>query len=144
VRSYDRTGALKRILRVQRPPRRLTPAEAEQWHRQRSERLERRSGAPSRPEFQELYDYQTLPEFLPAHARLLVDRSNNLWVEEYRAFPQEDTVTKWRVFGPSGAVVAIAELPNAEITDVSPDRVVTVWRDEDHVPYVRVYRLVRK
>jgi|GEM_PF-6477006 len=43
----------------------------------------------------------------------------------------------------TGTMVATAQLPNAEITEIGTDRVVAVSRHDDDVPYVRVFRLVK-
>lgn len=72
------------------------------------------------------------------------NRTDNVWVENRRPFPGEGPLTRWLVLNPERAILATAELPNVQITEIGTDRVVGVWRDEDDVPHVRVHRLVKR
>jgi hypothetical protein len=141
IRGYRNEEHLHQIVRRRVPAQPVSASVKQKWQQQRDERFKGRSGTPARPELRELTDYQRLPDVLPSHGKLFVDRVGNLWVENYRPFPAEDTVTTWIVFSRNGTIAATAELPNAEITDILADRIVTVWHSEDGVPYVRVYRL---
>jgi len=144
IRVYRRDGKIQRIIRRRVGPAAVTAASREAWQRQHGARLERlRAGPPAPPAVLTVAEYSTLPEAFPPHGDLRTDRSGNVWVENYRPFPAEDTLTTWLVFNPEGAILATAELPNVQITEIGTDRVVGVWRDEDDVPHVRVYRLVK-
>lgn len=144
IRVYRRDGSLHRVFQRQVGPEAVSASAKNKWKRMREEQLARQSsGGPLPPEVLELYRYTALPDVFPPHGDFRVDRTGNLWVENYRPFPAEDTLTTWIVFNPEGAIVATAELPNVQITEIGSDRVVGVWRDEDDVPRVRVYRLVK-
>ncbi len=144
IRAYLKSGRLHRIIRRRVEPVIVSATSREAWQREHDERLERlRTGPPVPPAVLTVAEYSTLPEAFPPHGDLRTDRSGNVWVENYRPFPAEDTLTTWLVFNPEGAILATAELPNVQITEIGTDRVVGVWRDEDDVPHVRVYRLVK-
>lgn len=144
IRAYLKNGRLQRIIRRRVEPVTVTATAREAWQRRRDKRLDRLRAVPSvPPEVWAVAEYSTLPDVFPAHGDLHIDRLGNLWVENYRPFPAEDTLTTWLVFNPEGAIVATAELPNVQITEIGTDRVVGVWQDEDDVPHVRVHRLVK-
>lgn len=144
IRSYHQTGGLRSILRRRVPPRRVDDAARARWRQQHAERLERLKGRPVPPEVTQVAEYDRLPEAFPALGELALDRSGRLWVEDYRPFPAEDSVTTWTVFGPTGALEARATLPNLQILEIGAEHLVGVWRDQDEVPHVRVYRIVRR
>ncbi len=144
IRAYLKNGRLQRIIRRRVEPVTVSVTSREAWQRQHDERLERlRAGPPVPPEVWMAAEYSTLPEAFPAHGDLHIDQLGNIWVENYRPFPAEDTLATWLVLNPEGAIIATAELPNVQITEIGTDRVVGVWRDEDDVLHVRVYRLVK-
>jgi hypothetical protein len=144
VREFRLDGSLKRVLRRMVPARPVTDDARAQMRRERDARAERlASGRPVPPELVELARYSETPDFFPAHGDLRVDRAGNLWVEDYRPFPDRDTVTTWTVFGADGAILSTATLPRIQITEIGADYVVGVRRDDDGVPSVRVYRIAR-
>lgn len=145
IHAYHKDGRLRSVFRRRVTPEAVTAAANAEWKRQRDERLERQraSGRSLPPEVQGLDAYEALPDFFPAHGDLRVDRSGNLWVQRYSPFPKEDSVTTWLVLDPDGMILATAELPRLEITEIGTDRVVGVWRDEDGVPHVRAFRMVK-
>jgi len=142
VRTYRKDGVLQRILRRRVTPQPVSASAKAEWQRQWARRMAGFKGSVP-PPVAEIAKYNKLPDVFPAHNELLVDRAGNLWVEDYRPFASKDARTTWTVFGQDGSILATAELPNAQITEIGADRVVSVWRGENDVPYVRVYRLAR-
>jgi hypothetical protein len=143
IRAYRRDGALQRVLRRRAPPQPVSPAAKAEWNRRSDERMARFKGSIP-PQVLELAKYHTVPDVFPAHGEVLVDRAGNLWVEDYRPFPGRDTLMTWIVFNPEGTMLATAELPAVQITEIGAERITGVWRGDDDVPRVRVYRLARR
>jgi hypothetical protein len=142
IRAHGREGRLQRVVRRRVSPQPVSANVKTEWKQQWDERLAGFKGAAP-PQITELARYHSFPDVFPSHGDLLVDRVGNLWVEDYRPFPGKDPVTTWIVFSPEGTILATAELPSVQITEIDADRVVGVWRGEDDVPHVRVYRLAK-
>lgn len=82
------------------------------------------------------------PTVYPAYARLMVDGSDNLWIEEY-PIPGRD-IREWSIYANSGARMAVISLPQGfRLLDAGRDYVLGVWRDQDDIDYIRVYQLVK-
>lgn len=83
-----------------------------------------------------------LPEVLPAASQLLTDSERHLWVERYRL--PWDSVSTWDILHPRGTWVTTLDLPaGGTLRDIGLDYLLGVWRDEDGVEQVRMYRLRR-
>jgi len=82
------------------------------------------------------------PEVFPAYASLMVDGSENIWME---GFPIPGrSVRDWMVFSRSGATVATLRVPsNLRIVEVGTDYVLGVWRDAVNVDFVKMYSLIK-
>lgn len=82
------------------------------------------------------------PKAYPAHGKLLVDDSDNLWVEEY-VIPGS-AQREWTIFDPSGNRIAKVAVPKQfRLFQAGRDYVLGVWRDSVDVDYLRVYPLVK-
>ena len=142
---YDYQGHLKQV--VQRSiPRPLVDEESKtRWIREADEQLDKLlAKGPLPPFLMEVNGYRTIPTYFPAHANMMLDRTGNLWIQDYLPFPDISAATTWIVFNSDGAIVAQAKLPKLQITEITEDQVVGVWHDADSVPYVRIYRLLKK
>jgi hypothetical protein len=81
-----------------------------------------------------------LPDRLPAFGALRVDDGGNLWVEKF-PFPGEPP-TEWEVFDPSGRLLGAVTLPARFVPKhIGNDFVLGVWKTENDVEVVRMYRL---
>ena len=80
------------------------------------------------------------PKEFPANGRLMVDRSDNLWIEEF-PIPGKD-IREWIVYARSGTQIAVITLPKGfRLLEAGNDYVLGVWRDEFDVDYLRVYSI---
>ncbi len=78
----------------------------------------------------------------PAVGALLPDAAGNLWVEEFRHTPGDES--RWIVFDPDGRLLgAVVPVSGFRPLHVAEDLVLGVWQDELGVERVRLYRLQR-
>jgi 6-bladed beta-propeller len=143
IRGYRPDGRLREIVRRAGAPTPIPAAIREHWEALHDSTVARLEAKSTPPFIVEAVKYHTLPKALPAFGDVRVDRVGNLWVEDYRPFPKEDSVTTWTVFGSDGALKATATLSTEQITEIGADHVVAVRRDDNGVPHVREYRLVK-
>jgi hypothetical protein len=103
--------------------------------------LRRVQAAEHGPEAARALDNVEVPERLPAFERLLVDDdAANLWVQR-TAWPGS-VPAEWDVFDAEGQMLGTVQMPAGfRATQIGADFVLGVWRDEDGVEYVRMYRL---
>ena len=81
----------------------------------------------------------SIPEFLPAHEWILVDRVGNVWMSEYVVL---DEKPRWQVFDRDGRWLGQVDMPGGgRVTDIGDDYVLGVWRDDMDVETVRLYEL---
>jgi hypothetical protein len=82
------------------------------------------------------------PRTYPAYRKLLVDDSDNLWVEEY---PVPGTRTHhWAIFNPAGSRIARIDLPTGfRLLQAGRDYVLGVWRDDYDTDFLRIYSIVK-
>ena len=83
-----------------------------------------------------------LPDSLPYFAAVLVAPDGNYWIEELPS--TQDATGIWRIRDKTGKAVGRIRLPKESIMEVGDDYVLTVARDEEGVPYVRMYSLSRR
>ena len=92
--------------------------------------------------FEQYFRELQWPKTFPAYARVLVDASENLWIEEY-PIPGND-IRSWSIYEKSGARIAKITLPRGfELREVGRDYVLGIWHDEFEVDYLRIYNLLK-
>jgi hypothetical protein len=80
------------------------------------------------------------PSQAPMFSSLLLDRDDNLWVQDYPS-PGASAVP-WTVFDPRGSMLGrVALPPTFRPTDIGADYVLGVWTDELDVERIHVYSL---
>lgn len=111
--------------------------------------------AAARPRLEASLARARYAEKLPVTSTLRGDADGNLWVRSYdyrEAFRQSGPVrvltirvpSRWDVFNQQGAWVCTVELPSSFTPlDIGGDYVAGLWRDDDDVEHVRVYRLLK-
>jgi hypothetical protein len=81
----------------------------------------------------------------PAHDRILVDATGAIWMREDIG-PRRTEVEGhwWDVLASDGRWLGrVSTPPRLEVYQVSRNRVIGVWRDENDVEHLRVHRLSR-
>lgn len=142
ILEYDpETARLVRIIRLDEPRERVTRAHVDQIMAAQCR------GAPDRRECLRWWDEQgpslPPPEFMPAVDRLLADDLGWLWARVYDPL-REVPGQHWLVFDPAGRGCGIVEVPaGIDPMHVTSDRILTTWRDDLGIEYVRVHRLDR-
>ncbi|MFG1691428.1 6-bladed beta-propeller [Gemmatimonadota bacterium] len=137
---YGADGRLRRLIRRAERDRLLSDEEVETHKR------EQMAEAPEDPEvrreWQRLVDEAPYPDSLPAYQRLLVDREENFWVQEYER-PGAESV-EWSVFDPNGRWLCDVTMPtDLRVFEIGNDYVLALWRDDLDIEYVRVYGLIK-
>jgi hypothetical protein len=115
----------------------LTPSDIAAF---RQQQLDRAPNTQQRGQLEKSFAKTPSPTTMPAFANLRVDSDGAVWIQEY---PRPGTTTnRWQIV--SGNVSAILEVPAAfTITEIRGDRVAGIWRDENDVETVRVFRIRR-
>ena len=90
-------------------------------------------------------DSAGVPAALPPYDQLLVDVTGAAWLRDDAGPIRRDTVAgRWTVFDRKGRWLGAVVTPRRLVVhQVTRDRVVGVWTDEDGVEQVRVYSLRR-
>ena len=132
-------GALRQIVRLDRPNAAVTAGDIEAYQESQVEDLEDPNAIRERR--QEL-SALTYPETMPAFGYpFLADRSGKVWVPDFMA---REGVRTWTVFSPEGRRLGTERTPaELRVLDIGADWLLGVWQDELDVEYVRAYGLIR-
>jgi hypothetical protein len=83
------------------------------------------------------------PSTMPAYATFMLADDGTIWVGRYLARGRGENQT-FDVLDASGSTLGSVEMPaRFSPSQVTRDRIIGTWRDEDDVVHVRVYPLVR-
>ena len=139
IQIFSHRGSPRTIVREARP---AAPVQDRHVDAFVNEQLARRALLPNIRALERLYREIEYPQVFPALGRLLVDPTDNVWVEDY---PIPGAAQRqWTVFSKSGTRLATISVPaNFQLHDVSTDSVFGLWRDEDGVVFVRQYTLIK-
>jgi hypothetical protein len=136
VKRYSTTGAVLETHRVPIPRKAVTPADIAAFKRTS---LARVSGDPAVA--QRRVEEMPYPQQYPAYERFLVDARGRIWLKEY-VYPAGPN--RWWILEPRTREALAVLLPARFVpTEIGTSDVVGIWRDEDDVEHVRVYRLLR-
>jgi hypothetical protein len=141
VSQFSLQGERLGMVRETRSPINVTPAHVTQYI---SDLHDRRSGPGTldKKTREAIYRDLEYPKTFPAYSRLIVDPSDNLWIEDYPVPGATDR--GWSVFSKGRFAIARMRVPsNFEILEIGSDHVLGIWRDDLDVEYVRVYRLAK-
>lgn len=140
LRVHRPDGTPERFIRWSHPSR---PVDAAAMARAREHALEESGSAIQRQNIERMFRDVPMPSTMPAFARLRVDEGGDVWIEEYRP-PWEEGDGRWLVFGAGGRLRARVTMPAGfEPTQIGPDFVLGIARDEFDVEQLRLYRLHR-
>jgi len=79
---------------------------------------------------------------MPAFEVLLIDRSGNLWVEDYQAPGAQDE--SWTVFDRKGQWLGTVPMPpRFRALDIAEDQLLGRWWDEFDVEHIQLCRLLK-
>jgi len=86
-----------------------------------------------------------LPSTLPTADQLVIDATGAIWLRDDVGPVLRDSMPqRWTVLDSTGTWLGSVSMPRRlEVHQITTDRVVGVWRDENDVEYVRVYRFKR-
>ncbi len=138
--GHDRSGSVRRIVRVDRVPRTVTQAEIDESRAAAEESLRGTSG----PAVKRIRATEFASNH-PVHGRFLSDEAGNLWVERYPVDPVDDSGSpEWDIFDDEGRLIGYLATPgNFRITWIGAQSVLGVNSDSLGVQTVRRYRLDR-
>lgn len=139
--AHDRTGAVQRIVRLDRVGRAVTAEETAEAQAAVERSLQGASG----PAVERILATEYASHH-PVHGTLLTDNAGNLWVERYRSHLLEDPgPQEWDIFDGEGRLAGYLVAPSDfQITDIGADHVLGFHTDALGVQTVRMYRLVRE
>jgi len=127
-----RDGTLRQIVRLPKERRSMPQAVRSAWE----ENLREMS-----PSGRAIWGAVPLPDSLPTHQRLVLDREGCLWVQSYTVLDEEP---HWSVLEPSGRWLGDLALPEGlNVTEIGADYVMGIWADTLGVEQVRMYGLDR-
>lgn len=139
VRSAD--GALRRVVRLQRPADPVTEQDRSRW---RDRELMGAVDENERRDARARIEQTPVAETFPPYDRMIVDRPGRLWIRDYRK-PWQEGPDRWRVFDPEGRLVATARVPPLFfVFEIGRDYVLGLALDDMEVEHLRLYRLHRE
>ncbi len=141
LRIHDAGGALRRILRWNTPAIPITP---ELLGRMKQEELANASTPQAREGIESRYTSIPIAATeVPWFSGIQLADDGHLWLREFPTL-RADPV-RFQVFDAEGEYLGRLELPPKHtVLEVGREHLLTVWRDDDDLEYVRVYRLDRK
>lgn len=136
ILGYGEDGSLKRIIRVERPPRRVGANDVEAYWRDRDSRR----GQPSRTE-RTLRQEIPPSAFMPAFSSIVGDGTGQLWVQDMHVPGSEWQY--WTVFDAAGSGVSRIQVPGGlNVLDVGQDHVLGTMTGEMGVQSVALFRIL--
>jgi hypothetical protein len=139
--AHDRTGSVRRIVRLDRAARAVTAEETAEAQAAVEQSLQGMSG----PAVERILATEYASRH-PVHGILLADSAGNLWVERYRSHLLADPgPQEWDIFDTEGRLTGYLVTPSDfQITDIGADFVLGFHTDELGVQTVRMHRLLRE
>jgi hypothetical protein len=139
IECHEKTGELVRLIRLDRPSRRVTEADLERFIERRLQELDE---GENEQEARQRLEAMPVPETMPVYEDLVVDAAGNLWVRDYQL--DGDAPSEWVVFDGSGRMLGSVTTPaGLEVTEIGEDFVLGIWRDELDVQHVQLYELMK-
>ena len=139
IEAYDPSGRLVRLIRLEVEPIPVTPADGE-LH---IESVVEQVGSPDQEAgIRAQFGLPPSPGSFPSHGRLMADRMDYLWVEDFQRPGHENR--SWNIFDPAGTLVGRLTLPERfNPTEIGADYILGMGWDEMNVEYVTMYGLTR-
>ncbi len=144
VMRFDSVGTLASVWRIDRPRRAVAETDVAVVLAMRVEQLNQlpRAFAEAVHAALEGVGY---PGVLPTFDAMLRDETGALWLRNDVGPVQRDSIPRqWTVFDPRGTWLGEVQLPRrVEVQQITRDRILGIWKDDDEVEHVRLYRLRR-
>ena len=143
IRVLDKAGAPRTIIRRAHTASAVSPDQIEAYKENERDEIASQ-GAPPRFKamFEAMLEEMPYPATHPAYSGFTLDREGNLWVQDHD-IPGDNT-RRYQVFDTTGQWLGTVAMPErVEPTDIGPDYVLGVWRDDDEIEYVRLYPLLK-
>lgn len=144
---YDGTGRLVRLIRVDQDPRAITPehvAAHRAWSKEQMMEQPMLRNAPEqiRKQVTDRVDQATYPSEFPFIEAILSGGDGHLWVQE-QGDPGDER-RRFAVLDSTGQLLGRVIMPDRfRPTHIRGDRMAGIWRDQDDVEFVRVYRVLK-
>ena len=145
IQVYDQNGTLKRLIRVDRPPRPITPENVQAhraWTKEQLDNQPMMRGMPEqfRKQMADRIDQASYPSQFPFIEAILPAGGGIIWVQE-QGNPGDER-RRFAVLDASGQLLGTVQMPDRfRPTHVQGDLLAGVWQDQDDVEHVRVYRV---
>ncbi|MEX2285159.1 MAG: hypothetical protein WEE89_21915 [Gemmatimonadota bacterium] len=137
VRIYNGEGDLRRIVRTGLPTQRVTPELIDAYMKRRLDRVP----AERQQAMRESQLAILTAEVVPPYGALALDRSGNLWLQDFPGLADDQ---RWTIFDAGGARVARMVLPRQFTPyDIGDDWILGRELDELDVEHVRLYAIHR-
>jgi len=139
VRCFLSDGTLTRIVRLDLPPRAVTPADVEGYKQQE---LAEAEDDNARRRLESRFGEMPVRGTMPPYDDIEIDAAGNFWVREYAW--QSGIERRWTVFDQEGRMLGDVTTPaDFRITQIGEDFMLGVWRDDLDVEHVRMYELIK-
>lgn len=147
IQVLDREGVLRRIIRRDEPPRRVSRSDLNRWV---DRAIEVRGDSPEeRASMRQTAGELHVAETLPAFRWIAVDSEDNLWVEQWEGAGWDQGA--FSVFRSDGAWLGNVAIPRGlpltrgdygrQVIEIGADYLLGVWTDDLGVEQVRLYRI---
>jgi hypothetical protein len=137
VHVYGSNGLLRRIIRTGTPQQRLTTEMIDEYLNRKLASLP----PEQRPSARESQLDIIKAEVVPPYGAIAVDRSGNLWLQDYTWLTDDQ---RWTIFDPDGARIARLVLPQRFMPyDIGEDWILGRELDDLDVEHVRLYAIQR-
>lgn len=118
------------------------PVSREVLARLKERALSNPANTPLKSTIEWRYDPANVANRLPTVRSLLPGRGGQIWFEQFEADSRDPST--WWISDAGGRIVGtLQSIPGFQIRSIWPDRVAGIFRDEDDVESVRVYRIIR-
>jgi hypothetical protein len=140
IAVYGREGNLLKIIRTAYTPVRVTEEARQAQQEENLGQITRTPGIPPAMlgQAEDMIRRAKYAEAMPPYQTLVVARNGILWVQEYG---QPGGPLRFSIHDTTGARIARTWLPaRFRVMDIGPDYVLGLWRDENDLEHVRLYR----
>lgn len=139
ILGFVSTGALRRIVRVDRPSVPVTEALRDRYI---AEALADAEDEAERRRLRQTFQEMPFGETVAPYGALRLDALGDLWVADGTVPGAAET--GWSIFDPAGRMIGRVVLPaNVRLLDIESDRILAVARDDLEIEHVRVLGLER-